>query len=124
LRNVTSALVILDIRVPSIPVAELHGHDQSVNALAWAPHSHCHICSAGDDSQVVSVCRDAQQACVGAHSKSVYRHTLYTNNISRIHIHIYAWIDMFVYVYLCVRSARKGPPTRTVLSALPATTRR
>lgn len=50
----SSALVILDIRVPSIPVAELHGHDQSVNALAWAPHSHCHICSAGDDAQVPS----------------------------------------------------------------------
>jgi WD repeat-containing protein 68 len=46
-------IVILDIRVPSIPVAELHGHDQSVNAIAWAPHSHCHICSAGDDAQVL-----------------------------------------------------------------------
>jgi WD repeat-containing protein 68 len=25
----SSALVILDVRVPSIPVAELHGHDQA-----------------------------------------------------------------------------------------------
>eukprot|EP00802_Teleaulax_amphioxeia_P014825 Tamp_14904.p1 GENE.Tamp_14904~~Tamp_14904.p1 ORF type:complete len:340 (-),score=49.05 Tamp_14904:424-1443(-) len=49
----SSALVILDVRVPSIPVAELHGHDQSVNAIAWAPHSHCHICSVGDDSQAL-----------------------------------------------------------------------
>ncbi len=24
----SSSLVILDVRVPSIPVAELHGHDQ------------------------------------------------------------------------------------------------
>jgi len=49
----SSSLVILDVRVPSIPVAELHGHDQSVNAIAWAPHSHCHICSVGDDSQAL-----------------------------------------------------------------------
>ena len=31
----------------------IQGHDQSVNAIAWAPHSHCHICSAGDDSQAL-----------------------------------------------------------------------
>ena len=24
-----------------------------VNALAWAPHSSCHICTAGDDSQAL-----------------------------------------------------------------------
>jgi WD repeat-containing protein 68 len=49
----SDALVILDIRVPSVPVAELRGHEESVNAIAWAPHSHCHICSAGDDSQAL-----------------------------------------------------------------------
>jgi len=41
--------VILDIRVPSIPVATLSGHNAPVNAIAWAPHSSCHICSAADD---------------------------------------------------------------------------
>jgi len=45
--------VILDIRVPSLPVAELKGHTACVNALAWAPHSSCHICSAGDDTQAL-----------------------------------------------------------------------
>ena len=25
----------------------------SVNAVAWAPHSSCHICTAGDDSQAL-----------------------------------------------------------------------
>ena len=35
--------VILDIRVPSLPVAELGGHFGCVYALAWAPHSSCHI---------------------------------------------------------------------------------
>lgn len=45
--------IILDIRVPSIPVAELGGHLGCVNATAWAPHSSCHICTAGDDSQAL-----------------------------------------------------------------------
>ena len=45
--------VILDIRVPSLPVAELGGHMGCVNAVAWAPHSSCHICTAGDDSRAL-----------------------------------------------------------------------
>jgi DDB1- and CUL4-associated factor 7 len=45
--------VILDIRVPSLPVAELGGHLGCINAIAWAPHSSCHICTAGDDSQAL-----------------------------------------------------------------------
>jgi WD repeat-containing protein 68 len=45
--------VILDIRVPSLPVAELGGHLGCVNGVAWAPHSSCHICTAGDDSQAL-----------------------------------------------------------------------
>lgn len=46
-------VVILDIRTPSIPVAQLQGHSQSVNSIAWAPHSSCHICSGGDDKQAL-----------------------------------------------------------------------
>jgi len=45
--------IILDIRVPSLPVAELGGHSGCVNAIAWAPHSSCHICSTGDDAQAL-----------------------------------------------------------------------
>ena len=45
--------IILDIRVPSLPVAELAGHMGCVNSIAWAPHSSCHICTAGDDSQAL-----------------------------------------------------------------------
>ena len=45
--------IILDIRVPGTPVAELGGHSASVNATAWAPHSHSHICTAGDDQQAL-----------------------------------------------------------------------
>jgi len=45
--------IILDIRVPSLPAAELQGHTACLNALAWAPHSSCHICTAGDDSQAL-----------------------------------------------------------------------
>jgi WD repeat-containing protein 68 len=43
--------IILDIRVPSVPAAELSGHAAAINALAWAPHSSCHLCTASDDKQ-------------------------------------------------------------------------
>ena len=46
-------VVILDIRVPSRPVATLPGHNGCVNAISWAPHSSCHICTAGDDKQAL-----------------------------------------------------------------------
>lgn len=49
----SSKVVVLDIRYPTIPVAELQRHQASVNAIAWAPHSSCHICTAGDDSQAL-----------------------------------------------------------------------
>eukprot|EP01112_Ceratiomyxa_fruticulosa_P009799 TRINITY_DN2572_c0_g1_i1.p1 TRINITY_DN2572_c0_g1~~TRINITY_DN2572_c0_g1_i1.p1 ORF type:complete len:328 (+),score=67.04 TRINITY_DN2572_c0_g1_i1:165-1148(+) len=45
--------IILDIRVPSVPAAELNGHSAALNSLAWAPHSSCHICTAGDDKQAL-----------------------------------------------------------------------
>ncbi|MQL75530.1 hypothetical protein Taro_007903, partial [Colocasia esculenta] len=46
-------VVVLDIRFPTLPVVELHRHQAGVNAIAWAPHSSCHICTAGDDSQAL-----------------------------------------------------------------------
>lgn len=46
-------MVVLDIRFPTLPVAELQRHQQPVNGLAWAPHSSCHICTAGDDKQAL-----------------------------------------------------------------------
>ncbi|KAL7003762.1 Rhombotin-1 [Sarracenia purpurea var. burkii] len=46
-------VVILDIRSPTMPVAELERHRASVNAIAWAPQSCRHICSAGDDAQAL-----------------------------------------------------------------------
>lgn len=49
----SSKVVVLDIRFPSLPVVELQRHQASVNAVAWAPHSSCHICTAGDDSQAL-----------------------------------------------------------------------
>merc|ERR1712146_436905 len=49
----SNTVVILDIRVPSLPAAKLQGHSQCVNSLAWAPHSSCHICTAGDDNQAL-----------------------------------------------------------------------
>eukprot|EP00727_Mastigamoeba_balamuthi_P010542 m51a1_g611 putative ddb1- and cul4-associated factor 7-like (338) ;mRNA; r:91701-93077 len=49
----SNKVIILDIRVPSVPTAELSGHQLCVNALAWAPHSSCHICTGGEDKQAL-----------------------------------------------------------------------
>lgn len=49
----SAKVVVLDIRFPTLPVAELSRHGGAVNALCWAPHSSCHICSAGDDAQAL-----------------------------------------------------------------------
>ncbi|KAL2527550.1 Protein TRANSPARENT TESTA GLABRA 1 [Abeliophyllum distichum] len=49
----SNKVVILDIRSPTIPVAELDRHQASVNAISWAPQSCRHICSAGDDAQAL-----------------------------------------------------------------------
>jgi WD repeat-containing protein 68 len=46
----SSKAVVLDIRFPIVLVAELQRHQASVNAIAWVPHSSCHICTVGDDS--------------------------------------------------------------------------
>lgn len=39
--------------MPARAVAEPQGHTSCVNAIAWAPHSSCHICTAGDDAQAL-----------------------------------------------------------------------
>ncbi|CAN1228281.1 Protein TRANSPARENT TESTA GLABRA 1 [Linum grandiflorum] len=46
----SNKVVILDIRSPTVPVAELERHRGCVNAIAWAPQSSKHVCSGGDDS--------------------------------------------------------------------------
>uniref|UniRef100_A0A2M4CS55 DDB1- and CUL4-associated factor 7 n=1 Tax=Anopheles darlingi TaxID=43151 RepID=A0A2M4CS55_ANODA len=46
-------VIILDVRVPCTPVARLSNHRACVNGIAWAPHSSCHICTAGDDHQAL-----------------------------------------------------------------------
>lgn len=43
----SSKVIVLDVRVPSVPVTELHGHTAAVNAVAWAPHSASHLCTVG-----------------------------------------------------------------------------
>lgn len=46
-------VIILDVRVPCTPVARLSNHRACVNGIAWAPHSSCHIATAGDDHQAL-----------------------------------------------------------------------
>ena len=45
--------VVLDTRMPAIPVAELGGHSAPVNGVSWAPHSVCHVCTVSDDYQAL-----------------------------------------------------------------------
>jgi WD repeat-containing protein 68 len=45
--------VVIDVRMPTYPVAELIGHTGAINGLAWAPHSSNHICTVGDDYQAL-----------------------------------------------------------------------
>lgn len=49
----STEIIVLDVRVPCTPVARLNNHRACVNGIAWAPHSSCHICTAGDDSQAL-----------------------------------------------------------------------
>lgn len=49
----STEIIILDVRVPCTPVARLNNHRACVNGIAWAPHSSCHICTAGDDAQAL-----------------------------------------------------------------------
>ena len=49
----SSSVAVLDIRFPAAPVASLARHAAAANALAWAPHSSCHLCTAGDDAQAL-----------------------------------------------------------------------
>lgn len=46
-------VVIIDVRIPCNPVARLRNHRGYINALTWAPHSGCHICTAADDRQAL-----------------------------------------------------------------------
>jgi hypothetical protein len=53
-------VIILDIRYPTVPITQLTRHHACANALAWAPHSASHLCTAGDDCQVRVRVRVAQ----------------------------------------------------------------
>lgn len=46
-------------RYPTAPIAQLSRHHGFVNALAWAPHSSCHICTVGNDAQARGARADA-----------------------------------------------------------------
>lgn len=48
-----STVSIIDTRIPMYPVAELRGHNDFVNALAWAPTSNCFLCSVADDCKAL-----------------------------------------------------------------------
>ena len=48
-------VIILDVRVPCTPVARLNNHKACVNGIAWAPHSSCHICTAGKGPSINNV---------------------------------------------------------------------
>lgn len=49
----SNEIFILDIRIPSMPVSVLKNHAGSVNGIAWAPHSACHLVTAAEDCQAL-----------------------------------------------------------------------
>eukprot|EP01061_Rhynchopus_euleeides_P011042 TRINITY_DN20615_c0_g2_i1.p1 TRINITY_DN20615_c0_g2~~TRINITY_DN20615_c0_g2_i1.p1 ORF type:complete len:349 (+),score=46.27 TRINITY_DN20615_c0_g2_i1:36-1082(+) len=49
----SSDIVILDVRRPSVAVKVLSHCQSPVNSIGWAPHSSCHLCSAGEDSHAL-----------------------------------------------------------------------
>jgi WD repeat-containing protein 68 len=46
----SNTIIILDIRVPAVPVTELQGHFSPITACQWAPQSSAHILTAAEDS--------------------------------------------------------------------------
>ena len=46
-------IVIVDMRMPSVPCKELVSHRGCVNGATWAPHSANHICSVGEDGDAL-----------------------------------------------------------------------
>ena len=49
----TKETILMDIRQPSRPIGILGGHTSYVNSVAWAPHSSCHLTTAGDDKRAL-----------------------------------------------------------------------
>lgn len=49
----SSRVIVLDVRMPASPAAELRAHTAPVNAISWAPHSASHICTVADDNQAL-----------------------------------------------------------------------
>ncbi|CAM8962716.1 unnamed protein product [Rhodiola kirilowii] len=49
----SSAVVIMDIRYPTVPMMELRKHKGSVNGVAWSPKEGSHVCSVGDDARAM-----------------------------------------------------------------------
>jgi len=49
----SNEVYILDIRIPSMPVSVLKNHSGSVNGIAWAPRSTCHLVTAAEDCQAL-----------------------------------------------------------------------
>lgn len=50
----SASVLILDIRYPSTPMAELvKSHQGSINSICWSPTEAGHICTAADDGQVL-----------------------------------------------------------------------
>lgn len=45
----SSTVVVMDIRMPSIPAAELGSHDSTVLTCKWAPNSSSHLMSGDGD---------------------------------------------------------------------------
>lgn len=57
-------VIIIDVRMPCTPVATLTNHRACLNGIAWAPHSSCHVCSAGECAHVHTTMRARVQPTI------------------------------------------------------------
>ncbi len=45
----SNSVIVMDIRMPSIPAAELADHESNILTCKWAPHSSSHIITGDED---------------------------------------------------------------------------
>jgi DDB1- and CUL4-associated factor 7 len=46
-------VVILDIRVPAVPVFEMKGHEKGINAISWSPVSPSQLGAVGNFCKLI-----------------------------------------------------------------------
>ncbi len=85
--------------MPQTPVSKLTSHGAPVNAVQWAPHSSCHICTGAEDSQaLIWDLSTIPNKIDGASTSCVTTGML---NATIISARTYTYTHTHVYVHAC-----------------------